>query len=198
MLARCGHSAEQLPHHRGSGASRVQGKINSVGLLSEYLRRRPDHGLSPTALGRCDVEGFLNRLAYLESTDKISRYHRNLVCREVWAVLAGIRGLGLTRTGKAAAGLAGDFAIERRDIPADPVRGEPGRNLPPEIMATLCANLDTLERHCCIKRSAHLTWSTCLPRSHAAGLEYPVCYDSPRCLRGLPLHFGGWRGRPSP
>ena len=138
-------AAEQLPRHRGSGASRVQGKINSLGLLSEYLRRGPDHGLSPTALGRRDLEGFLNRLAYLESTGEISRYHRNLVCRDVRAVLAGIRALGLTRAGMAAAGLAGDFTIERGDIPADPVPGEPGRDLPPEIMATLCANLDTLQ-----------------------------------------------------
>ena len=60
-------------------------------------------------------------------------------------VLAGIRALGLTRPGGPAAGLAGDFAIERGDIPADPERGEPGRDLPPEIMATLCANLDTLQ-----------------------------------------------------
>jgi len=138
-------AADRLPRHRGSGASRVQTKINSVGLLSEYLRCRPDHGLDPTGLGRCDLEGFLNRLAYLESTGQISRYHRNLICRDVRAVLAGIRALGLTRAGQPAGGLAGDFAIERGDIPADPVRGEPGRDLPPEIMTTLCANLDTLE-----------------------------------------------------
>ena len=40
-------AAEQLPHHRGSGASRVRGKINNLGLLSEHLARRPDHGLDP-------------------------------------------------------------------------------------------------------------------------------------------------------
>ncbi|MGH3605647.1 MAG: hypothetical protein ACRDQI_16715, partial [Pseudonocardiaceae bacterium] len=138
-------ASDRLPRHRGNGASRIQTKINSVGLLAEYLRCRLDHGLDPTALGRGDVEGFLNRLAYLESTSQISRYHRNLVCRDVRAVLAGIRALGLTRAGKSAAGLAGDFTIERGDIPADPIRGEPGRDLPPEIMTTLCANLDTLQ-----------------------------------------------------
>ena len=137
-------AGDRLPQHRGSGASRVRGKINSVGLLSEYLRCRPDHGLDPAALGRRDIEGFLNRLAYLESTGQISRYHRNLVCRDVRAVLAGIRALGLTRPSQSAAGLAGDFTIERGDIPADPVRGEPGRDLPPEVMTTLCAHLDTL------------------------------------------------------
>lgn len=68
-----------------------------------------------------------------------------MICRDVRAVLAGIRALGLTRPGQPAAGLAGDFCIERGDIPADPDRGEPGRDLPPEIMTALCANLETLE-----------------------------------------------------
>lgn len=138
-------AAERLPHHRGRGAARVRAKINALGLLSESLDRRPDRGLIPSALGRNDIEDFLNRLAYLESTDEISRYRRNCICRDVREVLAGIRALGLTRRGKPAAGLAGDIAIERGDIPAEPERGEPGRDLPPEIMAILCANLDTLE-----------------------------------------------------
>jgi integrase len=60
-------------------------------------------------------------------------------------VLAGIRALGLTRPGQPAAGLASDVAIERSDIPAEPERGEPGRALPPEFMAVLCANLDILD-----------------------------------------------------
>jgi len=138
-------AAEQLPRHRGRGAARVRGKINGLRRLSEYLGCRPDRGLVPAALGRRDVEGFLNRLAYLESTGEISRYRRNGICRDVREVLAGIRALGLTRPGGPAAGLPGDFAIGRGDIPAEPERGEPGRDLPPEIMATLCANLDTLE-----------------------------------------------------
>jgi integrase len=138
-------AAEQLPHHRGSGASRVRGKINNIGLLSEHLARRPDRGLDPAVLGRTDLEAFLNRLGHLEFTGQIGRYQRNMICRDVRQVLAGIRSLGLTRTGRPAAGLPGDFAIERADIPADPERGEPGRCLPPEIMAVLCANLDTLE-----------------------------------------------------
>ena len=49
------------------------------------------------------------------------------------------------QAGTDSGGLAGDFAIERRDIPAEPERGEPGRDVPPEVMAILCANLDTLE-----------------------------------------------------
>jgi hypothetical protein len=138
-------AAEQLPRHRGGGVTRVQSKLNSLGLLSEYLRHRPHQGLVPATLGRSDIEGFCNRLAYLESTGKISRYRRNLLSRDVRAVLGGVRALGLTRAGGPAAGLAGDFAVERGDIPADPERGEPGRDLPPEVMTGLCANLDTLE-----------------------------------------------------
>jgi integrase len=138
-------AADQLPRHRGSGASRVRGKINSVGLLSQSLHARSDHGCDQAALGRGDLESFLNRIAYLESAGQVSRYRRNMICRDVRAVLAGIRALGLTRPGQAAAGLPGDFAVERGDIPADPQRGEPGRDLPPEIMAVLCSHLRTLE-----------------------------------------------------
>jgi len=138
-------AAGQLPRHRGSGASRVQAKINNVGLLSQHLNGRPDQGGDPAALGRGDVESFLSRLAYLEAEGQVSRYHRNMICRDVRAVLAGIRALGLARAGQVAAGLAGDVAVGRADIPADPQRGEPGRDLPPEIMTVLCANLHALE-----------------------------------------------------
>ena len=95
--------------------------------------------------GRTDLEAFLNRLGHLEFTGQIGRYRRNMICRDVRQVLAGIRSLGLTRHGQPAAGLPGDFASRRADIPDDPERGEPGRCLPPEIMTVLCANLDSLE-----------------------------------------------------
>jgi integrase len=138
-------AAEELPRHRGQGVSNVREKINALAQLSDSLRSRSDRGLIPAALGRSDIQGFLNRLAFLESTQKISRYRRNGLCRDTRAALAGVRALGLTRPGQAAAGLPGDFAVERGDIPADPERGEPGRDLPAEIMTVLCANLDALE-----------------------------------------------------
>jgi hypothetical protein len=90
-------AAEQLPRHRGSGAARVQAKINNVGLLSQHLNSRPDRGSDPAALSRGDVEAFLNRVAYLEADGQISRYRRNMICRDLRAVLTGIRGLGLAR-----------------------------------------------------------------------------------------------------
>ena len=138
-------ASEDLPRHRGKGAANVQAKIHALARLSESLRARPDHGELPAALGRADIEAFLNRLGYLESAGTISRYHRNVLCRGARTVLAGIRAMGLTRPGQAAAGLPGDFVIGAADIPAEPVRGEPGRDLPPEIMTVLCASLDTLQ-----------------------------------------------------
>ncbi|MDQ2709802.1 MAG: tyrosine-type recombinase/integrase, partial [Actinomycetota bacterium] len=137
-------AAEELPRHRGAGASNVQQKINALARLSNSLRSRPDHADLPAVLTRPDIENFLNRLAYLESAGKISRYRRNVICRGARAALVGIRALGLTRPGQAAAGLPDVFAIGIGDIPAEPVRGEPDRDLPPEVMAVLCANLDTL------------------------------------------------------
>jgi hypothetical protein len=113
-------AAQQLPQHRGSGGSRVRGKINHVGMLSEHLHRRPDHGLDPAALGRNDLEAFLNRLAHLEFTGQIGRYRRNMICRDVRQVLAGIRSLGLTRHGQPAAGLPGDFSIESTEYSRRP------------------------------------------------------------------------------
>jgi len=138
-------AAGELPRHRGRGAGKVREKVNALARLSESLRARGDHGMAPASLGRPDIEAFLARLAYLESAGTISRYHRNVICRDVRAALAGIRAIGLTRPGQAAAGLPGDFMIGRGDIPAGPERGEPGRDLPPEIMAALCARLDGLQ-----------------------------------------------------
>ena len=143
-LAAKAWACEELPRHRGAGARNVQGKINALARLSESLHARDDHGHDPAALARSDIAAFLNRLAYLESTGTISRYHRNVLCRGARGALAGIRALGLTRPGQVAAGLGGDVALGRGDIPAEPVRGEPGRDLPGEVMAVLCANLDAL------------------------------------------------------
>lgn len=137
-------AGEELPRHRGGGASNVRTKVNALARLSESLRVRHDHGLAPERLGRPDIEAFCNRLAYLESNGTISRYHRGVICRGVRAAVSGIRALGLTRPGQAAAGLPGDFALGRGDIPAEAQRGEPGRDLPAQIMAMLCANLESL------------------------------------------------------
>jgi integrase len=138
-------AAEELPRHRGGGAAKVQEKISALAQLSGSLTARPDHGNVPAALGRGDIASFLARLGHLESAGRISRYRRNVICRGARMALAGIRMLGLTRPGQVAAGLPGDFMIGPGDIPAEPAHGEPGRDLPPEIMAKLCASLGSLQ-----------------------------------------------------
>ena len=55
-------AGEELPRHRGGGATKVREKVNALARLSESLRARDDHGLAPDQLGRKDIEAFLNRL----------------------------------------------------------------------------------------------------------------------------------------
>src|SRR5450759_2297903 len=45
-------AGEQLPRHRGGGASNVRTKVNALARLAESLRIRDDHGLSPDRPGR--------------------------------------------------------------------------------------------------------------------------------------------------
>jgi len=138
-------AAQDLPRHRGQGSAQVRETVNAAGRLSGTLSLRPDHGDRPAALARRDVENFLNRLSYLEAEGTLSRYHRAAVCRGVRTVLDGIRLLGLDRPGQPAAGLSGGVVVTLADIPAPADPGEPGRDLPPEVMRALCSALDGLE-----------------------------------------------------
>jgi integrase len=132
------------PGRRTSAGLAVRHHIGCLVRLSESLRMRDDRGEHPAVLGRADMEAFLHRLAYLESVGQISGDARIRACREVRAVLTRIRAMGLTRPGGIAAGLGEDFAIGQADVPAEPEPAEPNRDLPPEIMAQLCARLDEL------------------------------------------------------
>jgi integrase len=138
-------AVQDLPRHRGRGSWEVRNVINAVVLLSQTLSLRPDRGDRAAALTRRDIENFLNRLGYLESAGTISRHQRYHRCRRVRILLDGIRLLGLARPGQAAAGLPGDVVITVADLPARAERGEPGRDLPPEIMQALCTALDGVE-----------------------------------------------------
>ena len=104
----------------------------------------PDRGELPAALGRADIEAFLNRLGYLDVSGEISGMTRVLACRGVRKVLAAARQLGVTRPGGPAEGLSDQFALHHDDMPDEPERGEPGRDLPPEIMRQMCEHLDDL------------------------------------------------------
>ena len=132
------------PGRRTSGGLAVRHHIGCVARLSESLRMRDDNGEQPAALDRSDIEAFLHRLAYLESTGRISTDARIRACREVRAVLAGVRAMGLTRPGAVAAGLGDDFAIYTADVPLKAEPAESGRDLPVEVMRQICAHLDEL------------------------------------------------------
>ncbi len=123
----------------------VQAYVNSVARLSESLRARPDGGQVPAALGRADVENFLNRLAFQQSAGQISLRLRERICRDLRQVLEHVRAVGLTRNGQPAAGLSDDFALLAGDVPHPPQPGEPSRDLPAEIIGQLCGHLDELE-----------------------------------------------------
>ena len=132
------------PGRRTSAGLSVRHHVNALARLSESLRMRPDGGQVPAALDRADIEAFVNRLAYLASSGQISTDARIRAALEVRHVLRTIRALGLTRPGALAAGLGDDFTIGAADIPDKPEAAEAGRDLPPEIMRTVCAHLKEL------------------------------------------------------
>jgi integrase len=141
-------ATDELPRRRGSGAGRVmRSLVGSVVHLSQSLRaNRADHGEDPAALGRTDIESLLHRLAYLVSMGECSPELRAKICRDIKRFLGRIRALGLTRQGGRAAGLGEDFILASGDIPAEPERGEPGRDLPAAVLRQLCEQLPILER----------------------------------------------------
>ncbi len=115
--------------------------------LSSALRAgRADHGEDPAALGRADIETFLQRLAFLAADGQLSAYGRVRTCQDAGVVLAEIRAQGLTRQGGPANGLADDFTLAAGDVPAKADPGEPGRDIPAEIMRQICAHLPELEQ----------------------------------------------------
>jgi integrase len=138
-------AAADLPRRRGrSGGDKTRHYISSLALLSQSLRQRAGRGEDPAALGRGDIEAFLARLSWLHASGEISELTRVLACREVRKLLAAARQLGATRPGGPAAGLSDQFALHRDDMPDEPEHGEPGRDLPPEIMRQICEYLPAL------------------------------------------------------
>lgn len=85
-------AAEELPQHRGKGATNVRAKINALARLSESLRSDPTTETIRPRWGGPDIENFLHRLGYLEEAGTISRYHRHVICRGARVVLAGKTG----------------------------------------------------------------------------------------------------------
>ena len=142
-----GWAAHDLPRRRGKQAgARLNEVAGAMVRLSATLRAgRDDQGEVPAALGRADIEAFLHRMAFLAAGGQMSAYCRTKTCQDAGRVLADIRSLGLARPGGPAAGLADDFTLIAGDVPAKADPGEPGRDVPAEIMRQLCAHLPQLE-----------------------------------------------------
>lgn len=137
---------EELPRRRGGKVTGTLGSyLASLARLAGSLRLRPDGGQVPAALGRADIEAFLNRLAYQHSTGQVSLLLRERTCRNLRQVFEQIRALGWTRPGQVAAGLSDDFALLQADVPHPAEPGEPSRDLPAEIVRQLCDQLGQLE-----------------------------------------------------
>lgn len=141
------YAVDDLTRRRGRDTGgRLRERIALIALLSAGLRTRPDHGDDVTAVGRPDIDAFLRRRAMAESAGQVSRITRIGQVERLKLVLQRMRALGVTRPGRAAAGLCEDFTLESRDVPERPGPGEPSRDLPAEIMTQLCASLDGLAR----------------------------------------------------
>jgi hypothetical protein len=141
-------AAHDLPRRRGKQAgARLHEIVGAVVRLSSTLRAsRADQGEVPGALGRADIEAFLHRLAFLAAGGQLSAYGRTKTCQDAGRVLAEIRALGLARPGGPASGLAEDFTLAAGDVPAKADPGEPGRDVPAEIMRQICGHLPELEQ----------------------------------------------------
>ena len=153
---------------------------------------------------RGDIEGFLNRLAYLASTGAISTDARIRAAREVRHVLAASRAGGLTRPGAPAEGLGQDFLITTADIPDKPEAAKAGRDLPPEIMRQVCAHLDELASPRCVPRSSWPSTPGDGPRRSATcrSTAWPASPTTRPCWSSTTTRpaasAGGYRSAPPP
>ncbi|MCX4791685.1 hypothetical protein OG369_38045 [Streptomyces sp. NBC_01221] len=132
-----------------STSSHARQHLTALASLSRSLHARPDHGTDTTALGRSDIENYLNRMTFLEANGRVAATTRTSYVRAARNVLRQSRVMGLTRVDGPMAGLPDDFVITRHDVPKMPEPSEEGQDLPPEVMRQLCAHLHLFEQMTC-------------------------------------------------
>ncbi|MGY1455832.1 tyrosine-type recombinase/integrase [Streptomyces sp. SS8] len=137
------HTAPQIRGEK-AGAS-LRKKVNDLGMLSQSLQARSDHGDDPRELGRQDIENFLNRMSHLHATGRLSAYQRRGVIYTTGHIIKRMRSLGLTRAGEPMHGLPDHFSMLRGDLPTKPEPDEAGQDLPAEVMRQLCGELHRIE-----------------------------------------------------
>ena len=122
-----------------------------VGLWSEHLATRPDHGDHARALTRVDMAAFLARLATMERAGELSALSRTRAVEDLARFLRDCREQGLTGPDGPMAGLAEEVAIRRHDRPRRSKRADDddtGAALPAVVVAQLLSDdsLGRLER----------------------------------------------------
>ncbi|MFY2859683.1 tyrosine-type recombinase/integrase [Mycobacterium sp. THU-M104] len=140
--------AEDLPLHRGRKAGHGhRSVVGCLNRLSESLRlTRDDNGDDPATLCRKDIVNFLNRLAHLHSTGQISTHTRIKTCRDVRRVLDDVRTFRLAENDSQLPDLPADFTLRKTDIPREPKRGAPCRDIPIPALRAISENLHRLEQ----------------------------------------------------
>ena len=133
-------AADDLPRRRGGGAGdRTAPPRHQPGAAVRDAAAPPGPRHDPGGARARRHRSVPARLAYLESTGQISGLTRAPgLPRGPARCSPAIRALGLTRPGAPAAGLGRRLRAAPRRHPRRPERGEPGRDLPPEIMRQLC------------------------------------------------------------
>ena len=139
-------AAAPCPAGRGrSGGDKTRHYIASIALLSQSLRQRPDRGGDPAAMGASGHRGVPGpaRLAAL-------RPGRSASSPGSWPAArpasSSRRPGSSARPGPARrpGGSSDQFAVHRDDTPDEPEHGEPGRDLPAEIMRQVSGHLPSL------------------------------------------------------
>lgn len=127
---------EQAPVVHAASTRRA---VASIGELSRSLRRRDDHGLEPTALGRQDITLFLARVTRAHTAGRLSAHKRSVLVGDVSYFLRRARDLELGGEGRPVFGLPASFTLSREEVRRVARRaGSPaGRALPDTVVAQL-------------------------------------------------------------
>lgn len=128
--------------HRGHARHTIQARIKAIVLLSEVLLASPNGDVDPTALSRGDLDRFLMRVRLLsdaktgESTSESTKSH---LVKGAAVVMREATAMGFFP------GLAPTFSFRRGDGgPKVATDDEPGRALPPHVVAQLDGELELL------------------------------------------------------
>jgi len=124
----------------GSGEVNMRGLAPMV-IAQVLLGLQQRCNLTGVKTKETDLRVFCNELRELQASTLADYGDRGNDRAGTFAAMVNAIALGLTRPGAPAAGLGEDCSLHRDDVPAEPEPGEPGRDLPTEIMRQICSHL---------------------------------------------------------